>query len=66
MQGALKLQVDVTANTEADRALLERFGLFGPPAIVFFDAQGREQPDTRVVGYVPPRAFEGTLVAVGL
>ena len=66
MQGALELEVDVTANSEADRALLERFGLFGPPAIVLFDAQGREQPDTHVVGYVPPRAFEGKLVAVGL
>ncbi len=66
MQGALKLQIDVTANNEFDRALMKRFGLFGPPAIVFFDAQGRELAGTRVVGYVPPRAFEGALASAGL
>jgi thiol:disulfide interchange protein DsbD len=66
MARALRLQVDVTANTDADRALLKRFGLYGPPAIVFFDPQGRERADARVVGYVPPRAFEGALASAGL
>jgi thiol:disulfide interchange protein len=36
------LRVDVTANTPDDKALLKRFRLFGPPGIVFFDANGRE------------------------
>ena len=36
------LQADVTANTDEDKALLKRFSLFGPPGIIFFDAEGRE------------------------
>lgn len=51
------LQVDVTANTPEDQALLKRFELFGPPAILFFDKQGHETRSARVVGYLPPEAF---------
>ena len=47
----LLLQADVTANNENDKALLARFGLFGPPGIIFFDAQGREIKGLRVIGY---------------
>ncbi|QGZ55759.1 protein-disulfide reductase DsbD [Paraburkholderia acidiphila] len=43
------LRADVTANNADDKALLKRFGLFGPPGIIFFDTQGREV--LRVVGY---------------
>ncbi|HEY0395217.1 MAG TPA: protein-disulfide reductase DsbD [Candidatus Elarobacter sp.] len=57
------LQADVTANTEAHRALLKRFSLFGPPGIIFFDAQGREIPGLRVIGYQPPERFLKTLAA---
>lgn len=53
----LLLQVDVTANNNADKALLKRFGLFGPPGIIFFDAHGKEVPGTRVIGYQPPQKF---------
>jgi len=45
------LQVDVTANDAADKAMLKRFGLFGPPGIIFFDKSGREIADSRVIGY---------------
>lgn len=44
------LQADVTANNADDQVLLKRFGLFGPPGTIFFDAQGRELK-ARVVGY---------------
>jgi thiol:disulfide interchange protein DsbD len=55
------LQADVTEANEADRALLKRFSLFGPPGIIFFDAQGREIAGLRVVGYQPPDRFLKTL-----
>ena len=61
MDGMLILQADVTANTEADRALLRRFRLFGPPGIIFFDARGREIPGVRVIGYQPAARFAATL-----
>ena len=60
MGGMQLLQVDVTQNTAADQALLKRFRLFGPPAIIFFDVQGREV-GARVIGYQPARRFQQTL-----
>jgi thioredoxin:protein disulfide reductase len=59
----LLLQADVTAASPADRELLRRFSLFGPPGIIFFDADGREIPGLRVIGYQPPERFLKTLAA---
>jgi thiol:disulfide interchange protein DsbD len=53
----LLLQVDVTANNAEDKALLKRFGLFGPPGIIFFDKRSVEIPDGRVIGYQNAEAF---------
>jgi thiol:disulfide interchange protein DsbD len=61
LDGMLLLQADVTANNEADRALLKHFSLFGPPGIIFFDAQGREIRGLRVVGYQSAERFLKTL-----
>jgi thioredoxin:protein disulfide reductase len=66
MQRGVMLQVDVTANSADDKALLKRFGLFGPPAILFFDGSGREIEAARVIGYQPPKKFEGALTMAGL
>ncbi len=54
---AERLRLDVTANSSEDRRLLKRFGLFGPPGLLFFDAGGNERRDARVVGYVAPAEF---------
>jgi thiol:disulfide interchange protein DsbD len=61
LERMLLLQVDVTANNESDRLLLKRFSLFGPPGIVFFDAEGREIKGLRVIGYQGPDRFLKTL-----
>jgi thioredoxin:protein disulfide reductase len=66
MAGALMLQADVTANTADDKALLKRFGLFGPPGILFFDANSRELTDARVIGFLPPQRFAASLTVAGL
>jgi thiol:disulfide interchange protein DsbD len=50
MSEIVLLQADVTANNADDKALLKRFGLFGPPGIILFGADGRERP-VRVIGY---------------
>ncbi|MBC3806423.1 protein-disulfide reductase DsbD [Undibacterium seohonense] len=57
----LLLQVDVTANNADDKALLKRFGLFGPPGIIFFGAQGKEISNTRVIGYQNADKFLNSL-----
>jgi len=57
------LQADVTANSAEDAAMLKRFGLYGPPGILFFDKQGNELK-TRVIGYQNPETFLATLDSV--
>jgi thiol:disulfide interchange protein DsbD len=51
------LQADVTANDSEDKALLERFGVFGPPTIVFFGTDGQQRQGYEVVGYMKAEAF---------
>jgi thiol:disulfide interchange protein DsbD len=51
------LRADVTANSDADQAMLKRFKLFGPPAMIFFAADGNELPGLRVAGYKKPAVF---------
>jgi thiol:disulfide interchange protein DsbD len=58
LEGFVLLQADVTANDEIDKRLLQgRFGMPGPPSIMFFDRNGREQKKLRVVGFVPATEF---------
>ncbi|MHB1291662.1 MAG: protein-disulfide reductase DsbD [Sulfuricella sp.] len=64
LRDVVLLQVDVTANSEEDKALLKKFGLFGPPGIIFFDKSGKELSDARVIGYEPPEKFIATLDAI--
>ncbi|MCF8197724.1 MAG: protein-disulfide reductase DsbD [Sulfuritalea sp.] len=64
MKQFVLLQADVTANNEADIALLKRFGLFGPPGIIFWNARGEQQNDLRVVGFQSADVFLPTLERV--
>ena len=66
LQQAVLLRADVTANTEAQRALLRRFKLFGPPGTLFFDASGQEIAAARVVGFQSAARFGETLGLAGL
>jgi thioredoxin:protein disulfide reductase len=61
LKNALLLQADVTANKVEHAKLLRRFGLFGPPGIVFFDHKGSEMKTAQVVGYQPPEKFLASL-----
>jgi thiol:disulfide interchange protein DsbD len=51
------LRIDVTKNSPEDAAMLRRFGLFGPPALVFYDREGHQQIDAQLVGFVGADAF---------
>lgn len=55
------LQADVTANSKADRALLKRFGLVGPPGIILFDPSGLEIKSFHVIGYQSSDKFLAAL-----
>jgi thiol:disulfide interchange protein DsbD len=66
LKNTVLLQADVTANSADDKALLQRFQLFGPPATLFFDASGKELADSRVIGYQDAPQFLQSLKNVGL
>jgi thiol:disulfide interchange protein DsbD len=51
------VQADVTANSPENQALLKKFGLYGPPGILFFNQNSDEQKDQRVIGYMSPQRF---------
>lgn len=55
------LRFDITRSDPAQRAVLDRYGLFGPPAIQFFDEKGDERSDLRVVGEIDAAAFVARL-----
>jgi thiol:disulfide interchange protein DsbD len=56
LANAVLLQSDVTANDDQDQELLKRFGIFGPPSIMFF-VGGEERKNFRVVGYMKADKF---------
>lgn len=55
------LRFDITRSEPGQRALLDRYGLFGPPAIQFFDEKGDERSALRVVGEIDAAAFSARL-----
>jgi thiol:disulfide interchange protein DsbD len=58
LQGFVLLQADVTAWDEEDQNLLvKQFGLSGPPAIIFYDREGKEQRALRLAGFIDAEAF---------
>jgi len=58
------LRADVTENNAQDQQLLEAFGLFGPPSLVFFGEDGREMSEVRVQGEISADALAAHLGAV--
>ncbi len=61
MSGFVLLKADVTANSDDDKALLARFGLYGPPGIIFFNPAGEEIRGVRVVGFQEATKFLASL-----
>ncbi len=57
LKDAVLVQADVTNNTAEEVALLNKFKLFGPPGIIFFNKSGKEIAPLKVVGYQPPQDF---------
>ena len=55
------VRFDITASNPEQRALLDRYQLFGPPAILLFDTKGDEWLDLRVVGEVDAATFAARL-----
>ena len=50
LTGVVLLRADVTASDAAQRALMQRHQVMGPPTVMLFDRQGRERREVRLVG----------------
>ena len=51
------LKADVTDNNDDDKALQKRFGVVGPPALIFWDKNNKEIKASQIVGYKNPEDF---------
>ena len=63
------LRVDVTKNSSDDTQIMKKFGLIGPPAILFFRANSDAQDElknARLIGFYPPEKFLARLEKFGL
>jgi thiol:disulfide interchange protein DsbD len=58
------LQLDMTDNNDEHKALLKQFGIFGPPTILFFDPQGSEYKQHRLIGTLNASDFNAHITAV--
>ena len=61
LKGYVLLQADVTNNSDDDKALLAKFQLIGPPAILFFGLDHQEKTANRVIGYQDAETFINSL-----
>ena len=57
LANTVPLQADVTRNDAEDQELLERFGVFGPPTIIFFGRDGQQRHGYEVVGFMNAEDF---------
>jgi len=51
------IKADVTDNTEKEKALSKKYGVFGPPAILFFGADGKLIKSKTIIGFIEPQPF---------
>ena len=57
MSALTLVRVDVTANSADDKALMRKYSLFGPPALLFFPPAGPEMAHARVIGFQNAETF---------
>ena len=51
------IQIDLTKNSDEDKALLKKYELFGTPNIIFFDKNNHYLPQKSLTGFVSPESF---------
>jgi thiol:disulfide interchange protein DsbD len=57
LQNFTLLKVDVTKNSDEDKAIQKMFGVVGPPTLIFWDKNGKEVNSSKIVGYKNPKDF---------
>ncbi len=62
LKGIQTLQSDVTDNDQTDKLFMKSLGIFGPPAILFYDRNGQEIEGSRVVGEMSGEKFAAHII----
>lgn len=62
LQGYRLIRFDMTDSNAEQRALLDDYKLFGPPALVFYDKNGEERADVRIVGEIDAKGLAERLI----
>ncbi|MFY9073509.1 protein-disulfide reductase DsbD [Malaciobacter mytili] len=57
LQGFTLLKADVTKNTKEDKELQKRYGIFGPPGLIFWNKENQEVKEAKIVGFKTPEEF---------
>ncbi len=55
------LKIDMTKNSDDDKALLKKFDAVGPPTIIFYDKDANELKNFKTIGFKSPEVFSKTL-----
>jgi len=66
LQQVKRIEVDVTISGKNQRDLLNEYQLFGPPAFIFINAQGKEVKSLRVVGIITADKLQEKIKSLGL
>lgn len=64
LSNTVSLKLDMTDNNDEHKAFLKQFGIFGPPTILFFDPQGEEYRQFRLVGAMNATDFQQHLLQI--
>ena len=57
MEEFVLIQADITDNGEDEKNLSSKYGVFGPPAIIFFSENGEVLSSKTIVGFIEPQKF---------
>ncbi|KAB7886670.1 protein-disulfide reductase DsbD [Poseidonibacter ostreae] len=57
LQGFTLLKADVTKNNDEDKALQAKYGIVGPPGLIFWNENNEEVKASKIVGYKNPKDF---------
>ena len=64
MKEFVLLRADLSANTDEQKAMSKRYGVFGPPVVIFIDKEGKVLESNTVTGYKEPKEFMKHLEAI--
>ena len=57
LDGYVLIRADVTENSEKNKALSKKYGVFGPPALLFFDTNLKVKSSKTIIGFIEVKPF---------